>query len=350
MTAVAERESDVATSTGATRGHRAAALARFRGSRPGVVGLVLLIVFTLMAVAYPILTRTVWDPNLYDPEFGLDLVIVDKVVVAEVVDARREVGLAFAGRRDSSIRLGDTVSGSVGAGFGATHLLGTDPTGRDILAMLLAGAGPALMIAMSAALTTAVVALSFAALGAYFKGPVDAILSNTSNALLLLPAPLIMIILGTSRYRNAFTPVTFGVLYGLLVGGGAVAIVMRSEAFTTMSKGFIDTARASGAGAGRIIGRHLVPQLLPLASVSILVGITGAIVADAFIAFTGFGPNRFSWGTMLSWAIAFPDLNGPVDTPWNVLIAGGLAISLLAASFYLVAIGIHAAFDTPKHQ
>lgn len=313
-----------------------------------MIGLLLLVIFTLMAVAYPILTRTVWDPNLYDPETGLDQVVVDKVVVAEVVDARREVAIELAARRDPSIRVGDSVQGAVGAGFGATHLLGTDYSGRDILAMLLAGAGPALMIAVSAALTTAVVALTFATLGAYFKGPVDAVLSNISNALLLLPAPLVMIILGTSRYRDSFTPVAFGVLYGLLVGGGAVAIVMRSEAFTTMSKGFIDTARASGAGSGRIIGRHLVPHLLPLASVSILVGITGAIVADAFIAFTGFGPNRFSWGTMLSWAITYPAFAGPVATPWNVLIAGGLAISLLAASFYLVAIGIHAAFDMPK--
>ena len=327
---------------------RNAVWGRFRRSRAGMTGLVLLTLFVVMAVAYPVLVNTVWDRNLYDPEFGLDRVVVDKLVVEEVVDARREVSLSVWSSRDPTIQLGDTVRATVGAGFGATHLLGTDPAGRDILAMLLAGASPALMIAASAALTTAIVALTFAALGAYFRGPVDAVLSSTSNALLLLPAPLVMIILGTSRFRDSFSPIGFGVLYGLLVGGGAVAIIMRSEAFTTMSKPFIDTARASGAGSARIIGRHLVPSLLPLASVSILVGITGAIVADAFVAFTGFGPNRFSWGTMLSWAIAFPDLNGPVQTPWNVLIAGGLAISLLAASFYLVAIGIHAAFDTPK--
>ena len=349
MTAVDVRPSaPEATPDDAPRAQRSRVWGRFAQSRAGMTGLVLLSVFFVMALAYPILINTVWDPNIYDPEFGLDLVLAAKVVVAEVVDRQREVDLALAARLAPSVQLGDTVPGVVGAGFGAAHLLGTDPNGRDILAMLLAGAAPALMIAVSAALTTAVVALTFAALGAFYRGSVDAVLSNVSNALLLLPAPLVMIILGTSRYRSAFSPVGFGVLYGLLVGGGAVAIIMRSEAFTTMSKGFIDAARTSGAGSGRIIGRHLVPSLLPLASVSILVGITGAIVADAFIAFTGFGPNRFSWGTMLSWAIAFPDLAGPVPTPWHVLIAGGLAISLLAASFYLIAIGIHAAFDVPE--
>jgi len=348
VTAVATPEAGAVPTKGAARQEQRSMLwARYRRSRTGMIGLVVLVVFVVMAIAYPILMNTAWSPNIYDPELGLDLVVVDKVVVVEVENARLELSLRSARAADPTAQIGDTVPGRVGAGFGFKHLLGTDQQGRDLLAMIMAGAGPALMIAISAALTTAVVALTFATLGAYFRGPVDAVLSSTSNALLLLPAPLFMIILGTSRYREAFTPIGFGVLYGLLVGGGAVAVVMRSEAFTTMSKGFIDTARSSGAGAGRIIGRHLVPSLLPLVSVSILVGITGAIVADAFVAFTGFGPNRFSWGTMLSWAIAFPDLGGPVPTPWNVLIAGGLSITLLAASFYLIAIGIHATFDTP---
>lgn len=101
--------------------------------------------------------------------------------------------------------------------------------------------------------------------------------------------------------------------------------------------------------AGRILA-GLVTLVIFATILLFMVGITGAIVADAFVAFTGFGPNRFSWGTMLSWAIAFPDLNGAVGTPWNVLIGGDLAISLLAASFYLIAIGIHNAFDTPNPQ
>jgi peptide/nickel transport system permease protein len=346
MTAVATGERATTPDRGSARAaQRSAVWARFRTNRAGMAGLAILGAFVVLAIAYPLLLRTVWDPRTYDPEFGLDLVTVDKVVVLEVEDGRTETALDVARSRDPSVRLGDVVPGRVGAGFGMRHLLGTDASGRDILAMIMAGAGPALLIAVSAALTTALVALTVAAVGAYFKGPLDAVLSSTSNALLLLPAPLVMIILGTSRYRDAFTPVGFGILYGLLVGGGAVAIVMRSEAISTMSKPFIDTARASGAGSARIIGRHLIPHLLPLASVSILVGITGAIVADAFVAFTGFGPNRFSWGTMLSWAISFPGLNGSTDTPWNVFIAGGLAISLLAACFYLIAIGIQHALD-----
>ena len=53
---------------------------------------------------------------------------------------------------------------------------------------------------------------------------------------------------------------------------------------------------------------------------------------------------------MINSAIRYPSLRGLFDTPWNVLIVGGVAISLLAASFYLIAIGVHAAFDTPKFR
>jgi peptide/nickel transport system permease protein len=174
------------------------------------------------------------------------------------------------------------------------------------------------------------------------------VLSNFSGALLLLPVPLLMIIIGTSSVQESIGPAQFGFIYGLLAGAGAAAIVVRSQAVQTMRRPFIDAARASGARGPRIVIRHLVPHLIPLAAVAMLIGVTGAIVADAFVSFLAYGENRFSWGTMLNSAIRFPSLRGLFDTPWHVLIVGGVAISLLAASFYLVAIGLHTAFDTPK--
>ena len=160
--------------------------------------------------------------------------------------------------------------------------------------------------------------------------------------------PLFLLIVGTSPIQESIGPAQFGLMYGVLAGAGAAAIVVRSQALQTMSRGFIDAARTSGAGAMRIMTRHLLPHLIPLAAISMLIGVTGAIVADAFVSFLAFGENRFSWGTMINSAIRFPSLRGLFDTPWNVLIAGGVAISLLAGSFYLIAIGLHTAFDTPK--
>lgn len=313
-----------------------------------MIGLVLLSIFALMAVAYPILIRTVWDPNIYDPETGIDLTVVDKVYVEDVTDPATEVGRVDAFLNDPFAQPGDVVTVRAPAPTGLAHLLGTDPWGHDVLAMLLAGASSAFVLATTAALTTAIVAITIAAIAAFYGGWIDTVISNMSGALLLLPVPLLMIILGTSEIGEHIGPAQFGLIYGLFAGAGAAAIVVRAQAVTTMRRPFIDAARSTGASSSRIVLRHLVPHLIPLAAIAMLIGVTGAIVADAFVSFLAYGDNRFSWGTMLNAAIRFPSLRGLFDTPWHLLIVGGVAISLLAASFYLVAIGIHAAFDTPK--
>lgn len=333
---------------GARRKARAAVWRRFRTSAPGMTGLALLAVFAVMAVAYPILIRTAWDPVIYDPETGIDLRAVEKVYVEEVTDPATQVGRVDAFLNDPFAQPGAVVVVRAPAGMSWQHPLSTDPWGHDVLAMVLAGASSAFVMAIAAALTTAVVAIVIAAVAAFYGGWIDTVLSNTSGALLLLPVPLLMIILGTSDLGSHIGPFQFGLIYGLLAGAGAAAIVVRSQAVQTMRRPFIDAARASGAGSSRIILRHLVPHLIPLAAIAMLIGVTGAIVADAFVSFLAYGDNRFSWGTMLNAAIRFPSLRGLFDTPWHLLIAGGLAISLLAAAFYLVAIGLHTAFDTPR--
>jgi len=76
---------------------------------------------------------------------------------------------------------------------------------------------------------------------------------------------------------------------------------------------------------------------MPLAAVYMLIDVTGAIVADGFLSFFAYGSSRFNWGTMIAFAITF---NPTTTTPWPVLAAAGASISLFAASFYLLAIGI----------
>jgi ABC-type dipeptide/oligopeptide/nickel transport system permease subunit len=340
-----------ADSRGARRQARAEVWDRFKHSAPGMTGVVLWLIFGLMAIAYPILTRTVWDPEVYDPETGIDMVIVEKEYVLEVTDPDTQVGRVEAFLSNMYAQPGDVIEVRAPAGIGLAHPLSTDASGRDVLAMLLAGAGTAFVMALAAALTTAIVAISLAAVAAYNGGWIDTVLSNVSGALLLLPAPLLMIILGTSPVGEHIGPAQFGFLYGLLAGAGAAAIVVRSQAVQTMQRAFIDSARTSGAGGSRIVIRHLVPHLIPLAAISMLVGVTGAIVADAFVSFLAYGETRFSWGTMINWAIrGRPNMRVLVHTEWHVLFFGGLAVTLLAAAYYLIAIGLHTAFDTPRFK
>ena len=162
--------------TASQSGHRARRKARteswgrFRTSVPGMTGLVILGVFASMALANSILTRTVWDPGEYDPETGIDFVSAEKEYVLEVVDPETQVGRVEAILSNLYAQPGDLIEVRAPAGIGLAHPLSTDAQGRDVLAMLLAGAGPALVMATAAALTTAIVALVMAAVAAYNGG------------------------------------------------------------------------------------------------------------------------------------------------------------------------------------
>ncbi len=273
----------------------------FTQNKLAVFGLILLFFYTIMAVLHPILMATVWPNQIYNPATGFDQSIFQH-------PAPPSTG----------------------------HLLGTDMLGRDVLSRLLAATTPTFILAMTAALVTAALSTLVGAISAYFRGKVDAFFSHLSDLLLLAPAPLVMVVIGGFGQIEALE---FGLLYGLLAGLGGAAIIMRSYALTVMTKPFIDASRVAGAGAGRIIFKHLIPQMLPLASVQMMLTITGAVFADGFSTFLGLSRIRLNWGSMIWDAFTFLSISPTV--PWNVLLPPALAISMFAASFYFIARGLH---------
>ena len=266
-----------------------------------VLGLLLLVIYLLMAIAHPIMMRTVWPKNVYDPVVGQDVNIFPHPSPP-----------------------------------GPGHLLGTDALGRDVLSILMAATRPSLQMALTAALTAAAVGTLIGAVSAYFRGLVDGLFSNLADLSLLAPAPVVMVVIG---FMLDISPLKFGLLYGFLVGVGGVATVLRAHALTIMNKNFIDASRIAGGGALHIISRHLIPHMLPLASVNMLLTVTGAIFANGFIAFLGLSRAQLNWGSMIYDAETYRQINGIIA--WNVLVTSALAISLFAASFYLIALGLH---------
>ena len=108
----------------------------FRSSRAGMTGLVLLILFGLMAVIHPLLLDTVWPPTVYDPERGYDRVVVEKTAVVEVTDPDTEVDLMRARLLDPFINEGDLAEVAQPGRISLKHPLGTDTLGRDVLSMI----------------------------------------------------------------------------------------------------------------------------------------------------------------------------------------------------------------------
>ncbi len=269
-------------------------------NRLAVFGLVLLLVYVFMALIHPVLLRTVWSKTVYDPVVGFDVSL-------------------YINPSSPSLR----------------HLLGTDTLGRDVLSMLMAAARPSLAMALTAALTAAVIGTLIGAISAYYRGVVDGIFSHLADLTLLMPAPLVMVIIG---FTLDIGPFKFGLIYGFLVGLGVVAIVLRAHALTIVNKAFIEAARIAGGGSLHIIFKHVVPHLVPLATVNMLLTVTGAIFANGFIAFLGLSRAQLNWGSMIYDSFTYQGINGMI--PWNVLVPSALAISLFAASFYMIALGL----------
>jgi ABC-type dipeptide/oligopeptide/nickel transport system permease component len=284
----------------------------YRRNILGMIGLALVALFGLLAISHFFLVgSSVWPRTIYSPELGFD---------------PRYAPHPSPPSRD--------------------HLLGTDVLGRDVLSMLMHSAKSTFVLAITAALTTAVLSTLAGAAAAYFRGMVDGVLSAIADALLLLPVPITMTILG-ARYYAELNAFTFGLIYGLLAGLSSAAIVMRSHALTLMARPFVEAARVSGARAPYIIFRHLVPNMAPLAAVQMMIAVTGAVVSDGFISFFGLRSIRLNWGAMVYNAFTMLRINP--DIPWMAIIAPTLALSLFAAAFYLIARGLHDVAD-PRLQ
>lgn len=295
-----------------------------------------LIVFTLLAVAHPILMHTVWPRDVYHSERGFDMIPVEYTVVVTVTDPDAQMELNRAKQRVPTITLGETLTIQHPAPRSWRHPLGVDPLGRDVLSMLLAAAGPTLLVSLAAAFTTAITGTILATVAAFRRGITDALIGNLSNSLLLLPVPILMIILGTSPIGDHLGPLAFGAIYGMVAGAGAATIVLRSRALELLQAGFVDAATVAGARPTRILTHHILPHLAPLAAIQLLIGATGAVITDGFLSFLGLTTTRQNWGSMLQYAVAYPSPGGG-GYSWHVLLPAGLAISLLSASYYFLA-------------
>jgi peptide/nickel transport system permease protein len=335
-------------------GHRLAARVRsslrqareawtvFAQNRLALAGLALGGVFVLLALVHPILLATVWEPRIYDQDTGYEAPVKRYLVVEEVTDPSSQLELNDARFQATPYaEVGDIVEVRLQpAPPSGRHLLGTDFLGRDVLSMVMASAAPTLVLGLAAAITTAIVGTMLAAVSAYYRGAADAVIGQVSNTLLLLPAPIVMVVAGA---RFEIGPLMFGILYGVVAGAGPAAIVLRSHALSVMGRPFIDAARAAGARGPHIIGRHLVPNLAPLAAAHVLVAVTGAVVADGFLGWSALSATRLNWGVMISSAIFFAPLEAEVA--WHVFLPAALAISLFCGAFYLMSLGLRDVAD-----
>jgi peptide/nickel transport system permease protein len=314
----------------------------FKENKMGVVGLVIIGIFGLMAISHPILMATVWDEAIYDPVRGYHAVESEVTIVEEVTDPTTQLSLEDARLQlNPFVAVGDTVTTVLQPAPPTTqgdypHYLGTDPQGRDVLSQLLYSTRAAFLLGAIAAFTTVIIATTVGSVAAYFGGFIDGLFMRFADLILLLPLLPVLFVVGP---LFGLTMINLGLIIGILNGFGGVAIVLKSQALAVKVKPYIDAAKVAGGGNYHVIFRHVVPNVLPLSFLYMMFGVTEAIAIESTLSFFGLLNVRMTWGLMINTAQSQGYLLSGIDY-WWLLFPAGLAVSFLAFAFFIVGRGM----------
>ncbi len=217
------------------------------------------------------------------------------------------------------------------------HWLGTDEFGRDQLVRALYGARVSLMIGFAAAAITLSVGIALGAVGGFYGGRVDDLVVWLISTLRAIPGIFLLILVG-ALFRPSVE--VLALVIGLISWPG-VARVMRGQVIAARERDYVLAARASGASNVRLIARHLVPNVLPIALVILGQDIGAVILTESALSYLGLGvqPPQASWGNMLSNAQRYFS-----SGVWLV-VAPGVFIFSTVLALYLVADGLRDALD-----
>ncbi|OFX27379.1 MAG: ABC transporter permease [Armatimonadetes bacterium RBG_16_67_12] len=222
-------------------------------------------------------------------------------------------------------------------GSSLQHPLGTDEIGRDVLARLMLGARVSLAVGFVAMAISVSVGVAFGALAGYFGRWQEITLMRFTDAMMALPT-LFVILAALAVFGGG--PVTVTVVIGL-TAWMPVARVVRGEFLRWRVTEFVDAARAIGARDGRIMFRHILPQVVPSIIVAATLNVAFAILTESAISYLGLGirPPLPSWGNMLQNAQIY------LWSAPNLALYPGLLILATVLAYNFLGDGLRDALD-----
>ncbi|MDD4274982.1 MAG: ABC transporter permease [Desulfobacter postgatei] len=215
---------------------------------------------------------------------------------------------------------------------GPDHIMGTDELGVDLWAQICHGARISLLVGMGTALAAGLGGGIAGIVSGYTGGIVDMIIMRMVDVFLVLPDLPVMIVLAAF-----FSPsLTAIVLVLSCFSWVHTARIVRSRVLALKQRQYIRAAELNGASVFYLIRRHFLPEVFPLAAVS-MIRLTGrAIVAEAGLSFLGLGdPSSGSWGLILHHATSFPGIYYTRFWQWW-LVFPWFSLTLMVVSLALV--------------
>jgi peptide/nickel transport system permease protein len=220
---------------------------------------------------------------------------------------------------------------------GASHPLGTDDVGYDQLGRLMVAGQTTLEVAFGAAAMAVIIGVAWGALAGYLGGLVDALMMRIVDALLAIPALLLLLYLATVFRPNVLMLIIVVGLTAWLVP----ARLVRGEALTLRTREYVLAAKTMGVRIPTLIVRHIVTNSIGTIVVNATFQVADAILVVAALSFLGLGiaPPATNWGAMLS-----NGLNYTYSGYWWLTYPPGIAIVLTVVAFNLIGDGMRDAF------
>jgi len=219
----------------------------------------------------------------------------------------------------------------------ASHVLGTDDLGRDILSRLIYGGRITLGIGFGAAIVVFIIGILVGAVAGYVGGWVDGLLMRFVDLVLSFPSLFLLLILAAYTGVNVVTIILFIGFFGWMY----LARLVRSEFLVIREMEYVQAARAAGVGGWRMVWRHMLPNAIAAIIVNVTFAIAVAMYVEAALDFLGFGlsPDVATWGNMLAQSEQYIAVNPLLTVAPGIL----LTVAILAVNF--IGDGLRDAFD-----
>jgi oligopeptide transport system permease protein len=325
---------------------------RLRKNRMAVIGLVLVILYIIVAVLAPVLPIYSYKQQVLDHQYmppsltknaGQMLYEKQERLLLKAAKVKSADQLPESDRQQlADLRqfLANQTATYDGVEFKVNerrYLLGTDSLGRDILARIIYGSRVSIAIGIVGTLTAVLIGVLVGSLSGFIGGTFDYLAMRFVDVMYGLPYMLIVIIFVAIFGRNILNLFVSLALVSWLT----TSRVVRGQIISLKNAEFVQAARVVGAGTGRIIFRHLIPNTLGVVVVFTTLQIPSFIMLESFLSYLGLGVQApmASWGSLVR-----DGVDGMDNLPW-MLFFPALTMTIFLFSMNFLGDGLRDALD-----